>query len=90
MKRWLIYFHFDPQGIVDEPCRIAVTAMRLYTERVFFVTNGTLRQESRLWADALGIRLVERENVGFDAGAYRQVILMLGREELAGIDELVL
>lgn len=90
MKRWLIYFHFDSQGSVDEPCRMAVSAMQPYVERIFFVTNGTLLPESRLWADAAGIRLIERQNTGFDVGAYRQVILMLGRESLAGLDELVL
>ena len=33
---------------------------------------------------------IERENVGFDVGAYREALLTLGREKLAEYEEIVL
>ena len=42
MKRLVIYFHYDAQGLLDGPCRFAVEALLSLAE-VFLVTNGTLR-----------------------------------------------
>lgn len=89
MKRLVIYFHFDAQGIVDVPCRYAVTAMQ-QCGHVLFVTNGTLERASRVWLAQNKIIVLERENVGFDVGAYREALYHVGREELAKYEELVL
>ena len=37
-----------------------------------------------------GAGRIERENVGFDVGAYREALLTLGREKLAEYEEIVL
>lgn len=89
MNRLIIYFHFDVQGIIDEPCRFAVQAMAEQGD-VFFVTNGMLQPESRLWLQKTGTRFLERENVGFDVGAYRAALFALSKEELQPYDELIL
>lgn len=90
MRRLTIYFHYDPQGMADLPCRLAVRAMQPCSAGVVFVTNGALQPESRRWAEQSGLRLWERPNRGFDVGAYREVLLGLGREALRECDELVL
>ena len=82
MKRLVIYFHYDPAGCIDTPCRIAVQAVQKYG-RVVFVTNGTLAPADRVWVRQSGAGRIERENVGFDVGAYREALLTLGREKLA-------
>ena len=70
MKRLVIYFHYDPAGCIDTACRIAVQAVQKYG-RVVFVTNGTLAPADRVWVRQSGAGRIERENVGFDVGAYR-------------------
>lgn len=89
MKRLVIYFHYDPQGVVDLPCRYAVEAMLPFGHTIF-VTNGTLEPESRAWVEQSGAVLQERENRGFDVGAYRDALLAVGRGQLAQYDELIL
>lgn len=34
MKRLVIYFHFDAQGVVDVPCRYTVAAMQQWGQLV--------------------------------------------------------
>lgn len=89
-RRLAVYFHYDPQGQVDTACRIAVDAMRHHTEKIWFVTNGTLTSAARAWVMQSGAALLERENIGFDVGAYRQALFAIGRDKLAGYDELLL
>lgn len=89
MKRLVIYFHYDAQGSLDEPCRFAVRALCKEADLVL-VTNGSLTEESRAWAEQENIRLIERQNVGFDVGAYREALLSLGRDVVAAYEELVL
>lgn len=90
MRRFTVYFHYDPRGIADEACRLAVQAMRQAAGGLLFVSNGPLQEESRRWAVQCGARLLERENRGFDVGAYRQALLDLGPEGLRGYDEVIL
>lgn len=89
MKRLVIYFHYDAQGQVDAPCRYAVQAL-LPLADLFFVTNGRLQEADRAWMQGTGARLLERENAGFDVGAYREALLTLGRQTVCAYDEAVL
>ncbi len=89
MKRLVIYFHYDPAGRVDTACRIAVQAMQNYG-KVIFVTNGALAPVDRVWVRQSGAGRIERENTGFDVGAYKEALLTLGREKLAEYDEVIL
>ena len=89
MKRLVIYFHYDAQGLLDEPCRFAISALRQDAD-VVLVTNGTLDAESRAWTEREKLLLIERENVGFDVGAYQQALLSLGRDAVCRYTELIL
>lgn len=89
MKRLVIYFHYDPAGCIDTACRIAVQAMQKYG-KVIFVTNGALAPADRVWVRQSGAGCIERENTGFDVGAYREALLTIGREALAEYEEIIL
>ena len=89
MKRLVVYFHYDAQGQIDAPCRFAVQAL-LPLADLLFVTNGRLQAADRAWAQGTGARLLERENTGYDVGAYREALRTLGRTAVAAYDELVL
>ena len=90
MQRLVVYFHYDPRGQADPACRFAVREIQKQARAVWFVTNDRLDAESRGWARDAGLHLLERENTGFDVGAYRQVLLTLGRPALDEWDEIVL
>ena len=89
MQRLVVYFHYDPRGQADSACRFAVREIQKQARAVWFVTNGRLDAESRGWARDAGLHLLERANTGFDVGAYRQVLLTLGRQALDEWDEIV-
>lgn len=89
MKRLIIYFHYDARGRVDAPCRLAVRALLPYG-RLLFVTNARLQREDRAWVQETGAELLERENTGFDVGAYRDALLQCGQEALCSYEEVVL
>lgn len=58
--------------------------------QVFFVNNGPLQPESRQWAQGCCHTVLERENTGFDVGAYRDAVLQIGLDMLLQYDEVVL
>ena len=89
--RLVIYFHYVPRGQADTACRFAVQAVQEAAQAVLFVTNGKLNPESRAWAETRpGLTLLERENAGFDVGAYKAALQAIGREGLEAYDEIVL
>ena len=88
MKRLVIYFHYDAQGSLDEPCRFAIRALCAEAELVL-VTNGTLSRESRDWVAGVGLRLIERENTqcrSFTVSetAIKPIVSTVGRGNLPG------
>lgn len=89
-RRLVLYFHYDPQGQVDTACQLSVRAMLGQAQVVLFVSNGSLCAAAREWVQHSGAQLLERENTGFDVGAYRAALQSVGRTSLAAYDELVL
>ena len=87
-KRLIIYFNYHPNGQADAACRFAVQQMAAVGQ-VFFVNNGPLQPESRQWAQGCCHTVLERENTGFDVGAYRDAILQIGLDMLLHYDEVV-
>ena len=88
--RFVIYFHYDPNGQADNACLFAMRAMRAECSGLLFVTNGRLNDASRAAVEALDVQLLERDNTGFDVGAYRDALMLLKQQGLEGIDELIL
>ena len=88
-KRLIIYFNYHPNGQADAACRFAVQQMAAVGQ-VFFVNNGPLQPESRQWAQGCCHTVLERENTGFDVGAYRDAVLQTGLDMLLHYDEVVL
>ena len=87
-KRLIIYFNYHPNGQADAACRFAVQQMAAVGQ-VFFVNNGLLQPESRQWAQGCCHTVLERENTGFDVGAYRDAVLQIGLDMLLQYDEVV-
>jgi hypothetical protein len=90
MKRLIVFFHYDPDGQLDATCLRLLDAVRQYAGRLVLVVNGTLNPASRGAAVQRDLTLMERENVGFDVGAYQDALQKLGRETVTSFDELIL
>lgn len=88
-KRLIVYFNYHPNGQADAACRFAVQQMAA-VGNVLFVNNGVLEPDSRQWAQSCCQTVLERENTGFDVGAYRDAILHVGGQALKQYDEVVL
>ncbi|GAA2726104.1 rhamnan synthesis F family protein [Cellulomonas aerilata] len=90
MRRVAIYMFFDPQGIVDDYVLYKLRKLREHVETIFVVANLPLAAEGRERLEGVADTVYTRTNVGFDVGAYKDAMAVLGRERLAEYDELLL
>ena len=88
MKRLGIYAFFDPKGVVDDYVFYFLQCLALHTDRIVVVVNGNILPEYNSKLNDLGYSVIVRDNVGFDACAYRQAILSCN--DLSSYDELIL
>ena len=90
MKRLMIYFFYDKDGIVDDYVPYFLEKFKPYCEEICTVVNGTVTEESRKKLEKYSNVVFERENTGFDSGAYKYGIKHYGYEKLKEYDELIL
>lgn len=90
MKRLMIYFFFDKDGIVDDYVPYFMEKFKPYCEEICTVINGTVAEESKEKLKKYSSLVFERENIGFDSGSYKYAIEHYGYEKLKEYDELIL
>lgn len=90
MRRVGIYFFYDKEGIVDGYVPYFINGLHKVVDYLIVVINGRLNVEGRKTLTACADDLFVRENVGFDAWAYKEAIEYIGWDELKKFDELVL
>lgn len=89
-KRLAIYMTYDSEGIVDDYIVYMLKAVRSVCDDTIVVSNTYLSetQKQKLMPSS---RIYERNNSGFDVGAYGEVITTLcANKELDKYEELVL
>lgn len=89
-KRLGIFVHYDNSGYISND---DITTIRLFSEfltELVFVSNANLEQGELDKIRAFVGIVKQRPNKGFDFGAWRDVLLDLGRDEADRYDELVL
>lgn len=89
-NRLVIYFFYDGDGIVDEYNMVMLRDMMKSCKDLFVVSNGELSKEGRKKFAELTDQILERENKGFDVGAYKEALLTIGWEKLSQYDEVIL
>lgn len=89
MKRLMIYFFYDKDGIVDNYVPYFLTSFRPYCEQICVVVNGCLTNESKTKLGKSCDTLLIRENFGFDSAAYKHAIEHYGYEKLKEYDEVI-
>lgn len=88
-KRLALYCFYDRDGIVDDYVLYFLRALRKTASKICVVVNGSLSESGRKALGAASDEVLERENAGFDAGAYAYFVN--GRpDEIRQYDELIL
>jgi lipopolysaccharide biosynthesis protein len=90
LRRLTFYVFFDPQGRVDDYVLHLLESLRGYSERIFVVSNSALDQTNRGRLEGVADEVMERENAGFDAWAFKDALDAVGAEALAEYDEVLL
>lgn len=90
MKRAGIYFFYDKDGIVDSYVPYFIDGLHEVVDYIVVVVNGKLTADGRKILSSCADDLFVRENVGFDAWAYKDAIEYISWEKLLQYDELVL
>lgn len=90
-RRLCVYFFYDKDGIVDDYVVYYLKEMRPFFTDICVVVNGKLTTESSSKLKVVCDRLLVRENVGFDAWAYKYALDSYGLDYIAqNFDEVLL
>lgn len=92
IKRLVIYFFYDEDGIVDRYVEYMLEEMKKNASEIFIVCNGKLNSEGREKLSHLAgsSNVMVRENKGFDVWAYKEALEHYGWKKLEDFDEVVL
>lgn len=91
MNRLGIFCLYDKDGIVDQYVECLLTDLVKNLKDLIIVVNGYIDCQSLNIIKKYANQVIIRENKGFDAGAYREVIVdVLGREKIKEWDEVIL
>lgn len=92
MKRACIFLFYDKEGCVDGHVTFLLGKLRPFIDRLVFVANGELTDESRelLKRTVSPEDILVRENTGYDAGGFLDGLIYTGFEQLGEYDELIL
>lgn len=89
--RLAIFSFFDKEGYVDSYVSYLLAELKPLVSRLIVVVNGQMQESGlktfRKFTDEICIR----DNVGFDAGAYKEILVhYLSESELCRYDEVIL
>lgn len=91
MKRLGILSIYDKEGIIDEYIIYLGQALKQMLDKFIVVINGQIQETEYEKLERLSENIVVRDNCGFDAGAYKEVLRdYIGREKIHEYDELVI
>ena len=90
MKRIAFYLVWDKEGVIDRYIPYCLEKLREHVEHIVVISNGPLSEGGRARLEPVSDEIWERENVGFDVGAYKEALERFGFEQLAAYDELIL
>lgn len=89
-NRFLVYFFFDKDGIVDDYIDYMLNGMSKCVRDILVISNGNISDDGKKVFSKYTDRVIERENAGFDVGAYKDALTIMGWENLCEYDEVIL
>ena len=91
MKRLVIIVLYDEYGSIQSYKEYYIRELHKVSSKMIAVVNGTLSTESKLILSKYADHVVIRENIGMDAGAYKNLFQdYLTLEETQKYDEIIL
>jgi rhamnosyltransferase len=90
IKRLVIFFFYDKDGIVDDYIPFMLNDINNNSSELLVVCNGKLNEEGKNKLKKLTNNILIRENKGFDVWAYKAGLEHYGWEKLTEFDEIVL
>lgn len=91
MRRIVIFSFYDKDGVVDSYIDFLLKELKTIASRIIIVVNGKIARNGENIFLKYSDEIVVRQNVGFDAGAYADILLnYLSNDELYNYDELIL
>ncbi len=90
VKRLIIYFIFDKNGIVDDYITYMLEDLKKNSTEIAVVCNGKLNVEGRKKIEKITSTIIVRENKGLDVWAYKTVLDYYGWEKLCSYDEVIM
>lgn len=90
MKRVGIFFFYDADGIVDDYVTYFLKEANASFSHILVVCKGKILPESLEKLRSVSNQVLIQESKGFDCGAYKDGISLLGEDFLANYEELVL
>lgn len=85
-----IYFFYDSQGVVDRYVDYFVKEYAKCFQKLVVVCNGELSTAGRKIFEKYTDQIIQRENRGFDVGAYKAAFEAVGWKELETYDEVTI
>lgn len=90
LNRILIYCHYNSYGYLSSHVIYTLKQVRGIFTRVVFVSNSSVKKEDVEKLDSLVDKIIQRENKGFDFGAWKDAIAAEGWNSLEKYDSLTL
>ena len=90
MKRLGIFVFYDANGIVDDYIIYLLQQLKLQLKKLVFVVNGTITEESLGKVQKLTEFIYIRKNIGYDGGAYKDVLINYLAGDVSEYDQLIL
>lgn len=89
-KRICLFSLYHPEGKVAGYVLHLLAELATVSERIIFISNGPLDVQGRKAVSRYTEEIIERQNTGFDGGAYKEVLLSYLHRDLSAYDELIL
>lgn len=91
INRMGVFIFYDVSGVVDQYVNVLLDSMHTILQKLVIIVNGRIRDEEYPKLEKYSQDIFIRENVGFDAGGYKDAFTeFLSPQELMHYDEIVL
>ena len=91
MKRMGIFVFYDSQGCVDDYIEVLLHSLRDILQKIIIVVNGKVDNTGYRRLKKYATDLFVRENMGYDAGAYKDALMAyMSNEPWENWDEILL
>lgn len=89
MKRMLVYFFWDKDGVVDDYVTYCLNSFKPFCSKILVVVNGHINDAGFSKISSIADELLIRENKELDVGAYKYAFEQIGWENLSLYDEVI-